>query len=596
MHDLQFYRAGELLCPTRRHSAPITDVASFEDLYISTGYDGLANMWRLGEASPIWTYQAPDLLNFAEFDQTGERVAIACADGRVYILDVQSGLSISTVGPFGDDVQCCKWLTPDDLIIACNFFDTKIYIFDVRAMRMSAELIGHTGCVTDIAIGPNGEKFASAAEDGTIRIWDCNENECVHVLNPGADCETVAWSGDVILAGGNDGQARFWNADTLELLESLEFEGAVRKVLLWGDGSCFALGIYGGYLHFGNVLPFEVKRTYRHRYQWERGISISNTKLIVGSFGDAPIVYETSSSDTAPLFPVGATNGINAVVSGACTVFVSDNGSVSDADSGAAICQHSSIANTAAFSTSGVLASGDYRGIVILTDPSSRRQEERPISKGPVNSIAWLDDNRLFCAGYDTKIYELDDKLSVRGVIEHHSSPVKALFAFPTINRLVSGSSDGKIAIWEGANLVAECIDESMMLVNGLSGSLELGLFCSASRDGHLRIWSVEDGTLVHKVETPHAKSCRCVAMSPNGSIIATGSYDGNVAMWRPRRSIWMHSSHTNIGKPGVSSLAWRDNGTLLAAGWNGRVVEFDADNGSVLRANWLPSQINKVS
>jgi WD40 repeat protein len=76
------------------------------------------------------------------------------------------------------------------------------------------------------------------------------------------------------------------------------------------------------------------------------------------------------------------------------------------------------------------------------------------------------------------------------------------------------------------------------------------GRFVSVSRDMALRIWT-PDG--VEEFASPLDHSIKCVAASPNGSLVAAGSYNGCVALfdWRERRWITMERPTA----AGISSL-----------------------------------------
>src|SRR5262249_46190353 len=57
-------------------------------------------------------------------------------------------------------------------------------------------------------------------------------------------------------------------------------------------------------------------------------------------------------------------------------------------------------------------------------------------------------------------------------------------------------------------------------------------LRATACRDGMLRLWDAADGTL--QGELRHPEAVRCVALSPDGTRVATGSEDWNARLWDP--------------------------------------------------------------
>ncbi|CAN6314069.1 unnamed protein product [Urochloa humidicola] len=47
--------------------------------------------------------------------------------------------------------------------------------------RFVARLKGHTKAVTGVALPEGSDKLFSGSTDGTVRVWDCNTGQCVHV-------------------------------------------------------------------------------------------------------------------------------------------------------------------------------------------------------------------------------------------------------------------------------------------------------------------------------------------------------------------------------------------------------------------------------
>ena len=67
-------------------------------------------------------------------------------------------------------------------------------------------------------------------------------------------------------------------------------------------------------------------------------------------------------------------------------------------------------------------------------------------------------------------------------------------------------------------------------------------VLASGSRDRTIRLWSLPDGTAL-QVLKGHISDVTCLAISPNGQVLASGSKDGTVRLWTlgwadPRRLI----------------------------------------------------------
>jgi WD40 repeat protein len=78
-------------------------------------------------------------------------------------------------------------------------------------------LSGHAGGLTGVAWSPDGERLATAGEDGTVKVWLTATGEGVLSINAHDDeVESVAWSPDGLrlATAGADGTLKVWLADT----------------------------------------------------------------------------------------------------------------------------------------------------------------------------------------------------------------------------------------------------------------------------------------------------------------------------------------------------------------------------------------------
>ena len=92
--------------------------------------------------------------------------------------------------------------------------------------------------VTGLAWNPHGERLASAASDGTVRLWNKDGSPGPVLTGNEGRVLAVAWSPDgKRLASANEhGTVRLWDADGTPGLVLRGHEGEVRSVAWSGDG------------------------------------------------------------------------------------------------------------------------------------------------------------------------------------------------------------------------------------------------------------------------------------------------------------------------------------------------------------------------
>jgi WD40 repeat protein len=90
------------------------------------------------------------------------------------------------------------------------------------------DLPGHTASITSVVYSPDGKLFASGSEDQTIRLWDTQSQESLHVLEGHTDTvSSVAFrpDGEELASGSYDGTVQFWEVKTGKVLRALAVYG-----------------------------------------------------------------------------------------------------------------------------------------------------------------------------------------------------------------------------------------------------------------------------------------------------------------------------------------------------------------------------------
>ncbi|NIA10854.1 MAG: hypothetical protein GWP10_14285, partial [Nitrospiraceae bacterium] len=107
-------------------------------------------------------------------------------------------------------------------------------------------------------------------------------------------------------------------------------------------------------------------------------------------------------------------------------------------------------------------------------------------------------------------------------------------------------------------------------------------LLASASYDDTVKLWNVNTGELVRTLQA-NSYYVKSVSFSPDGTLLASGSWDDTIKLWNvntgePVRTLEGQSS-------GVNSVSFSPDGTLLASGsWDGTIKLWNVNTGMVVR------------
>jgi WD40 repeat protein len=119
-----------------------------------------------------------------------------------------------------------------------------------------------------------------------------------------------------------------------------------------------------------------------------------------------------------------------------------------------------------------------------------------------------------------------------------------------------------KLSGYRGSVNAVAFSDDGQFLV---AAAGEPGLF------GEARLWKVADGSLV-KVFQGHKDSLYAVRLSPDGTLLATGSYDSSIKLWNVADASVAKSLEGHNGA--VFELAFRKDGKVLASASGDRTVK----------------------
>ncbi|MCM2374948.1 protein kinase domain-containing protein [Aporhodopirellula aestuarii] len=464
----------------------------------------------------------------------------------------------------------------------------------------------HKGPVTRVEWSPDGQRIASAGEDGTVKIWDPTTAEQLGMLlndnttDENADAVySISWhpTSQVVATMGVDQKVKVWDVDHGKKLHQIETPGGIiHPHVAWSpDGSKLAAT-----WDRDTVIAWDTET-------WEVVISmVPESGHNGGSLGWNGIAWEMEGKSVVLMYHFGklATWDIE-FKQQTRSHFVNNKGFNF---------------GPLGFGPLGKrLACSGQNDIWIL--PVTVSDSEHLTLRGHrslVTSLDWNHRTDRLCSGSKDgtiRVWNTQDgteELVLRG----HIGPVMDVSWNPDGTRLVSAGDDGTVRIWEFgsqekrllngntrvawhpdgtklATMLAEprhvvAVDAATGTTTRIYGTVEKGVrsiawssngcfLAAGGRDGILRVWKSDSGEEVLAARSDRGET-RSLSWSPDNQHLATGGWDAVMKVWDTKTGemVWQAIGHEVI----IGTVAWSPDGKWIASGaWDGTVKVWDATN-----------------
>lgn len=187
--------------------------------FIAAGGDGVLSVWNVADLS--FDKQLPisnQSLRCMAFSPSGDVLAVGSSDGRVYLLDAHTYLTLDVLESHVNSVFTVAF-TPDGQYLLSGSRDAHLNVWKVgKKYQLYRRITAHMSTVNSIAVSPDGSMIATAGRDKEVRIWSAKSFDLLKVIGARFDghvnsVNRVLWTtyNNMLISASDDRSLMLWD-------------------------------------------------------------------------------------------------------------------------------------------------------------------------------------------------------------------------------------------------------------------------------------------------------------------------------------------------------------------------------------------------
>jgi WD40 repeat protein/uncharacterized caspase-like protein len=547
-------------------------------LVVSSGVSGI-NVWDAESGRLLRTFA--DRVAAVAVSRDGRRIVSGSWDKTVKIWDAESGRLLRTFASHANAVVAVA-ISPDGhrIVSGDNY---TIMEWDAESGEILRTLPDHanaedalngairrTRVVRAIALSPDGRRIVSGGDDKTIKVWDAESGAVLRTLTGHADwvyAIAVSPDGRRIVSGGADKTIKIWDAESGRLLLTLKgHEGGVYAVTVSSDGKRIVSGGNDNAIRVWDAESGRLLQTFTGHGDYVSAVVMSpDGRRIVSGSGDHSIKVWDAENGAVLHTLAGYAEWVHAVAvspDGGRVVSTGFGVKLWDAQSGHIL--HQRVTGIDAIA----LKRNSPRYAVAAMSPDGRRIIWGGLNGGSIINV-WDAENSAVAGA---------------GALKGHTGPLLALAVSTDGHRIVSGSADKTIKVWDAeSDTELRTLTDPAGPVHAVAMSPDGRRIVSGSDDHTIKVWDTESGAVLRTL-AGHADPVLALAFSPDGRRIVSGSADKTIKVWDAESGAELRTLTGHLGS--VDAIAVSPDGRrIVSSSRDGSIRSWDLETGSWLRS-----------
>ncbi|TFK66201.1 WD40 repeat-like protein [Pluteus cervinus] len=577
-------RTGEAVHqPLTGHRARVESVAFSPDsqLLASGSFDGSIRIWNVATGAAVMTMGGDgydDMFMGVAFLPDGHRIASGSFGRGVRIWDINAGRVIES--SWSDGVWPLAFSPDGERIVTYDNPDTNIIVFGedivkavvIRNARTGEPIgnpfKGNIGSSPTFAWSPDGQWVAASAGNGHVHIWNVQSGEVITQPLKGhtsrVRCIAFSLDSTQIASSSDDGSIRLWDVMTgRELCTPLKDHGdQVWSVTFSPDGQSILSGSSDGTIRIWDVdtLATTDGPSQVHSDHFQHVAFSPDGQYFASGSQDGRVCIWSTITGTAQCEPFTVDSSYLR-----CIVFSPDGHSV-------------------------VTVSNYSRGTVGVWDSQTGAKLIEPwlgaLGLGDL-SVGFCPEGRRIISWSHKTIHVWDGETGVEiNALNGHSDGVNSASLFPDGGRVVSGSDDKTLRIWDinTGEMIGEPLTGHRDFISCVSVSPDGQHIASGSEDLDVRIWDAQTHGIIHVLQG-HTHSITTVSFSADGQYIVSGSVDRTIRIWNVKTGKAVGIPlRGHFGGVRRHSVAFSSDGQrILSCADDGMICMWDAQIGAAI-------------